>query len=96
MYDVFSIPDFQFPKNFQWGPGTAGHQIEGNNPNANRYKEEQERPVDPTGILVPSGMTCNHYNMVEEDTNLLKELEIPNYRMSIEWSRIEPVEGQFN
>ncbi|MBE7036504.1 MAG: glycoside hydrolase family 1 protein [Ruminococcaceae bacterium] len=96
MYDVFSIPDFKFPEGFKWGVGTAGHQIEGNNTNANRYKEEQERPYDPNGIIVPSGMACNHYNMVEEDTNLLKELEIPNYRMSIEWSRIEPVEGQFN
>lgn len=96
MYDVFSIADFRFPKGFLWGTATAGHQIEGNNTNANRYKDEQERPVDPNGILVPSGMACNHYNMVEEDTALLQSLEIPTYRMSIEWSRIEPVEGQFD
>ena len=96
MYDVFSIADFRFPKGFLWGTATAGHQIEGNNTNANRYKDEQERPVDPNGILVPSGMACNHYNMVEEDTALLQSLEIPAYRMSIEWSRIEPTEGQFD
>ena len=95
MYDVFSIPDFQFPEGFLWGVAAAGHQIEGNNINSNHYQQEMEWPVDPKGIKVPSGMACNHYNMVDEDTALIKKLGYPSYRMSVEWSRIEPEEGRF-
>lgn len=94
MTDIFSIPDFKFPENFSWGVATAGHQIEGNNPNCHRCREELERPVNE--IYQRSGMACNHYNMVEEDVKLLTDFEIPNYRMSIEWSRIEPEEGRFD
>ncbi|MBR2884450.1 MAG: glycoside hydrolase family 1 protein [Clostridia bacterium] len=96
MYDIFSIPDFKFSKDFMWGTATAGHQIEGNNPNCNRYKEELDLPIGEGSVYARSGMACNHYNMVEEDTALLKEYEIPCYRMSIEWSRIEPSEGVFD
>lgn len=49
----------------------AGHQIEGNNTNNNRYKEEFERTVDEKGIIKPSGMVWNHYNMVDEDIFLM-------------------------
>lgn len=94
MYDVFSLPDFIFPKDFVWGTSTAGHQIEGNNIHSQNWADEQKRPANE--IYQPSGMACNHYNMVDEDIKLMKELEAPAYRMSAEWSRIEPVEGQFN
>jgi len=97
MTDIFSIPDFKFPEGFTWGTATAGHQIEGYNTNANRYhKEEIGRPFDPNAEFSSSGPAANHYNMVKEDTELLKKLEIPAYRMSIEWSRIEPSEGHFD
>ena len=96
MYDIFSIPDFKLPKDFTWGVATAGHQIEGNNPNCNRYKEELDLPLGEGSVFARSGLACNHYNMVEEDVNLIKELEYPAYRMSIEWSRIEPTEGHFD
>lgn len=94
MYDVFSISDFEFPKDFLWGTSTAGHQIEGNNIYSQNWADELKRPVDD--VYKPSGMACNHYNMVEEDIRLMKEIKAPGYRMSIEWSRIEPFEGQFN
>lgn len=96
MYDIFKIPDFKFPNNFVWGTSTAGHQIEGNNISSNNYKDELLRPHDPTGKAKPSGMACNHYNMVDEDISLMKDFEYPTYRMSVEWSRIEPDEGNFN
>ena len=76
MYDIFQIPDSKFPKNFLWGASTAGNQIEGDNNNSNRWFQELERPFDPTGVRVPSGKACNHYNMVDEDIQLMKELEL--------------------
>ena len=95
MYDIFSIPGFKFSRSFLWGAATAGHQIEGNNTNCNRYKEELSLPIAYGGVYARSGLACNHYSMVKEDVELLKEFEIHFYRMSIEWSRIEPSEGHF-
>ena len=36
------------------------------------------------------------YEMYKEDIALLKKMHLNSYRMSLEWSRIEPVEGQFD
>lgn len=96
MTDIFQIPSFKFPEKFLWGTASAGHQIEGNNKNANRYKEELDLPIGEGSVYSRSGMACNHYNMVKEDTELLSRFEMPCYRMSIEWSRIEPSEGHFD
>lgn len=95
MYDVFSIPDFSFPEDFLWGCATAGHQIEGNNIHSGHWASELERPVDPTGIRKPSGMACNHYNMIDEDIGIIQTLAMQAYRMSVEWSRIEPSDNEF-
>src|SRR6266540_116958 len=43
-----------------------------------------------------SGMACDHYNRFAEDFNLAKSLGHNAHHFSIEWSRIEPEEGQFN
>ncbi len=92
MYDIFSLPEFKFPKGFLWGSGVAGHQVEGDNiysqywwdeNNTDKYEEK-------------SGMACNHYNMYREDAGLLKKLGHQAFRFSVEWSRIEPSEGNFN
>lgn len=95
MYDVFSLPDIQFPEGFLWGSGTAGHQIEGMNIHSDFWADEQAK----TGIFANadsvSGAACNHYEMVAEDVDLLTKLGHKAYRMSIEWARIEPQEGQF-
>lgn len=96
MYDLFSMKAFQFEKDFLWGTSTAGHQIEGNNIYSNNWADEQKRPVDKTGIYKPSGMACDHWNRINEDIELMKQIGAPAYRMSIEWSRIEPEEGWFD
>jgi len=43
-----------------------------------------------------SGKACDHYNRYEEDFDIAKELGHNVHRFSIEWSRIEPKEGNFN
>ncbi len=43
-----------------------------------------------------SGICCDHYNRYEEDIRLMAEAGLNAYRFSIEWARIEPVEGQFD
>jgi beta-glucosidase len=90
MYDIFSLPEVKFPAGFLWGSATAAHQIEGDNIYSNWWAMEQiERPVK-------SGKACNHYAMYREDVELLAELGHQAYRFTIEWSRIEPAEGEWN
>ena len=94
MFDPYSIREYSFPKDFVWGSATSGHQIEGNNKDSNRWHIEiEEHKRNPE--FVKSGMACNSYNMWKEDVEILSELKHQMFRMTIEWARIEPREGEF-
>ncbi len=94
MTDIFGIKDFDFPEGFLWGSATAAHQVEGNNiHSSNWYHEQEELKKDPSTEV--SGMACNHYNMYEEDIQLLEDLGHQAFRLGVEWARIEPEEGHF-
>ncbi len=95
MTDVFSIKSFDFPRDFLWGSATAAHQVEGNNIHSSNWHKEQEN-LKNGWKGEASGTACNHYNMVEEDVKLLGDLGHQALRMSVEWARIEPHEGEFN
>ncbi len=43
-----------------------------------------------------SGIACDHYNRFQEDFDLAGKLNHNAHRFSIEWSRVEPMEGKFN
>ncbi len=43
-----------------------------------------------------SGRACDHYHRFKEDFDIAKSLGHNAHRLSIEWSRIEPEEGEFN
>lgn len=43
-----------------------------------------------------SGRACDHWSRFEEDFELAKSLGHNAHRLSVEWSRIEPEEGNFN
>ncbi len=97
MYDVFNLPQIQFPHGFLWGSSTAAHQIEGNNIHSNFWAKEQRGGVwSQWDIDEPSGLACNHWELFRDDVKLLAQLGHQVYRLSIEWSRIEPVEGKWN
>lgn len=78
---------------FLWGAATAGHQVEGNNINADIWLLEQVRP---TIFAEPSGDACDSLNRWREDIALVKALGLNCYRFSVEWSRIEVAPGQFS
>lgn len=82
-----------FPRGFRWGASTAGHQIEGNNTNSDLWLMEN---IASTTFKERSGDACDSYHRWREDIALLKALGLNTYRMSIEWSRIEPSPGQFS
>ncbi|MGZ3787882.1 MAG: glycoside hydrolase family 1 protein [Bacteriovorax sp.] len=84
-----------FPENFKWCVATAAHQIEGGNENNDWWEWEHSVPSKIKNGE-NSGLAIDHWNKVAEDTKLLKDLGVKQYRFSIEWSRIEPKEGVFN
>ena len=83
----------EFPDRFLWGTATAAHQVEGGNWNNDWWMWEH----DPTsGTVEPSGDTVDHYHRYKDDIALLAELGFDTYRFSVEWSRIEPENGEFS
>jgi beta-glucosidase len=51
----------------------------------------------PTSKTVPpAGLACDSYNRYEEDFDLAVSLGHNAHRLSLEWSRLEPQEGQFD
>ena len=81
----------RFPKDFLLGASTAAHQVEGNNIYSDYWTMEQ---MKSTSFAEPSGDAVEHYHRYEEDIRLLAQAGLNCYRFSIEWARIEPVEGQ--
>jgi len=81
----------KFPNNFLWGVATSSYQIEGNNSNSDWWQwEEKGKTKDK------SGKTCDYWNRWKTDHDLLSELSVNSFRLSLEWSRIEPEEGKFS
>jgi beta-glucosidase len=90
MFDIFSLPDIKFHKDFLFGAGYAGYQVEGDNIHSQWWANEQKGYCEHF-----SGKACNSYELWETDVNLCVEAGLKAFRTSVEWSRIEPIEGQF-
>jgi beta-glucosidase len=82
-----------FPSGFVWGTATAAHQVEGGNWNNDWWMWEHD-PAAP--CQEPSGDACDHWHRYPDDVALLAGLGFNAYRFSLEWSRIEPEEGEFS
>jgi len=83
----------KFPKEFIFGTAVASYQVEGgiyNNDwtlweNSNNSQCEE-----------PCGEACKHYELIDTDIELLKNLGIKAFRFSIEWSRVEPFKNKYD
>ena len=84
---------FKLGKQFMLGTATASTQIEGGDRNNIWYKWCQEGHIKDSSSSINA---CDHWNRVEQDTELLKKLNVQTHRMSLEWSRIEPSAGEFS
>jgi len=56
-----------------------------------RVKDEAKNPDNYV-----SGEGTDHYNLYEQDFQIVKKLNMNAFRFSIEWSRVEPEEGTWN
>jgi beta-glucosidase len=86
--------ELAFPKGFLWGTSSAAHQVEGDNRNNDWWEWEQQPGHIADGDT--SARATDHYHRYREDFTQLRELNQNAHRLSIEWSRIEPAEGEFD
>jgi beta-glucosidase len=84
----------RFPDGFLWGTASAAHQVEGDNRNCDWWEFEQQAGRIANGDT--SAVACDHYHRYRQDFELLREMRQNAHRLSIEWSRIEPSEGEFD
>ena len=83
-----------FGDDFAWGVSTAAFQVEGacdaHGKGASIWDVFVSRPGK-----VKSGhnasVACDFYNQYQQDIDLVKQLNIPNFRFSISWTRILPM-----
>lgn len=86
---------FHFPRGFLWGTATSSHQVEGNNTNNTWWAWEQT----PGHILNgdKSGLACDWWGgRWREDFDRAQEAGHNAHRLSIEWSRVQPVPDRWD
>ncbi|MBP9686691.1 MAG: glycoside hydrolase family 1 protein [Candidatus Doudnabacteria bacterium] len=90
MSETAAEKTFHLPASFLYGAALSAHQVEGGNVHSDWWEQEQ------LGSLPKSGVATDHYNRYAEDFALAKQIGLNALRVSIEWSRIEPAEGQWD
>lgn len=82
-----------FGENFQWGVSTAAYQIEGAHNIDGKGRSIWDEFANTKGKIFRNqnaNTSCNFYQEYNKDIALIYELNIPNFRFSLSWSRIMP------
>jgi beta-glucosidase len=82
----------RFPTGFLWGTATSSHQYEGGTTKNQWYRWEQQGRIR---TRERSGTAANWWENAESDFALAERMGHNALRLSLEWSRIEPDEGQW-
>ncbi len=83
----------QFGQDFLWGVSTAAFQIEGAHDADGKGSSIWDVFTAQKGKIKNGHhaiTACDFYNSYQDDINLINELNIPNFRFSISWTRIMP------
>ena len=84
----------KFPKGFLWGSATSAYQVEGGCTNNDWWEFEKINGLVANGDR--TFRNSDHYHLFEEDFELAQSLNLNAHRLSIEWSRLEPREGEWD
>ncbi|NAS10573.1 GH1 family beta-glucosidase [Poritiphilus flavus] len=89
----FELKRKDFGEGFKWGVSTAAYQIEG------AFNQDGKGASIWDTFTAEEGMVyngehgrvaCDFYHRYKEDIDLMKGLNIPNFRFSLSWARIFP------
>ena len=81
----------RFPAGCLWGTASSSHQCEGGNTNNQWYRWEQQGHISTAEY---SGEAANWWQSAERDFAQAEQMGNNALRLSLEWSRIEPGEGE--
>ncbi|MFC0682633.1 GH1 family beta-glucosidase [Lysobacter korlensis] len=84
----------RFPADFRWGVATAAYQIEGGAREGGRGPSIWDTFSHTPGVSFHGDngdIACDHYNRWESDLELLSSLGVSDYRLSVSWSRLQPL-----
>lgn len=96
-WNSINTNNIHFSKNFLWGCADSALQTEGTVSVDGQRIENSWTEFEKTlssGVRV--GDACERWTRFKEDLQLLADTGMNAYRFSIEWSKIEPKEGQFD
>lgn len=82
-----------FPEGFAWGAATSAYQIEGAAATDGRAPSIWDTYSHTPGRTArgdTGDIACDHYHRWERDVELIGELGLGAYRMSLSWSRLQP------
>jgi beta-glucosidase len=82
-----------FPEGFAWGAATSAYQIEGGAAADGRAPSIWDTYSHTPGRTArgdTGDIACDHYHRWERDVELIGELGLGAYRMSLSWSRLQP------
>jgi beta-glucosidase len=85
--------NYIFPSGFLWGSATSAWQVEGGrilNEYEQLYRDGKMAAGDDPA------QSAGFWMKYPEDIALMKQMGHKSFRMSVEWARIEPEEGQFD
>jgi beta-glucosidase len=91
------LPDIlSFPKNFTFGTAVSAFQVEGNS--GQRKSDWDEFLQKNPHIVAPEEIGPQWWEKgnAEKDIDMIASLGVQTQRLSFEWARIEPEEGEFN
>ncbi len=82
-----------FPKDFIWGAAAASFQIEGASQTDGKGLSVWDMMCRQEGKVWEGNtgdIACDHYNRYKEDVDLMSQLGLKAYRLSISWPRVIP------
>ncbi|MBX6314138.1 MAG: beta-glucosidase [Isosphaeraceae bacterium] len=88
-----SEPSYRFPEGFIWGVATAAAQIEGAARADGKGESVWDRFAQTPGTIKDGDtpeVACDHYHRYEQDADLMRDLGIHHYRLSVAWPRVVP------
>lgn len=88
-----SLDPTSFPGDFLWGAATSAYQIEGSASEGGRGPSIWDTFAHTAGNTVHADtgdIACDHYHRWREDLDLVRDLGLTAYRMSVSWARLQP------
>ncbi|MEM1078368.1 MAG: GH1 family beta-glucosidase [Pseudomonadota bacterium] len=81
-----------YPKGFLFGVATSAYQIEGHAKGGAGRTHWDDFATGPGNVVRAEhgALACDHYDRMEEDLDLIRDLGVDSYRFSTSWARVLP------